>query len=115
MIAIIFESQPVPERKDAYLQAAARLKPLVEAQDGFISVERFESLTNPGRFVSISYWRDEEAVRRWRNVEEHRRVQEAGRGSIFAGYWLLVAKVIRDYGKEDRTEAPEDSRAAHPG
>lgn len=113
MIAIIFESQPIPERKDAYLEAAARLKPLVEAQDGFLSIERFESLTQPGKFVSISYWRDEEAVRQWRNVEAHRRVQDASRRSIFADYRLRVAKVIRDYGKGDRAEAPEDSRAAH--
>ena len=114
MIAIIFESWPLPNRQEAYLEAAARLKPLVEAQDGFISIERFESVTDPGKFVSISYWRDEEAVRQWRNVEQHRRVQEAGRKSIFSDYRLKVAKVIRDYGKSaDRDQAPEDSRRAH--
>jgi heme-degrading monooxygenase HmoA len=116
MIAIIFESWPHPDRADAYLEAAARLKPLVEAQEGFISIERFESVTNPGKFVSISYWRDEEAVRNWRNVEQHRRVQEAGRKSIFADYRLTVAQVLRDYGKDaDRDEAPADSRSAHGG
>ena len=114
MIAIIFESWPRADRAQAYLEAAARLKPLVEAQDGFISIERFESVTQPGKFVSISYWRDEEAVRKWRNVEEHRRVQEASRKSIFTDYRLKVAKVLRDYGKDaDRADAPGDSRAAH--
>jgi heme-degrading monooxygenase HmoA len=115
MIAIIFESWPDPDRKDAYLEAAARLKPLVEAQDGFLSIERYESLTHPGKFVSLSFWRDEEAVTKWRQVEEHRRVQDQGRKSIFLDYRLRVAKVVRDYGKEDRAQAPADSRAAHAG
>jgi len=113
MIAVIFESQPRPDRKDAYLAAAERLRPLLAQIDGFISIERFESLTQPGKILSLSYWRDEEAVRRWRNVEEHRRVQRAGRDSIFADYRLRVAQVIRDYGLDDRTEAPDDSREAH--
>ena len=113
MIAVIFEVEPRPERKDAYLEAAARLKPLLEGIDGFISVERFQSLTQPGRIVSLSYWRDEAAVRAWRNLEAHRRTQAAGRESIFADYRLRVAEVLRDYGMRERAEAPEDSRAAH--
>jgi heme-degrading monooxygenase HmoA len=113
MIAVIFEVEPHPERKDAYLEAAARLKPLLEGIDGFISVERFQSLTQPGRIVSLSYWRDEAAVRAWRNLEAHRRTQAAGRESIFADYRLRVAEVLRDYGMHERGEAPEDSRAAH--
>jgi heme-degrading monooxygenase HmoA len=113
MIAVIFEVEPHPERKDAYLEAAARLKPLLEGIDGFISVERFQSLTQPGRIVSLSYWRDEEAVRQWRNLEPHRRTQAAGRESIFADYRLRVAEVLRDYGMNERGEAPDDSRAAH--
>ena len=113
MIAVIFEVEPRPERKDAYLEAAARLKPLLEDIDGFISVERFQSLTQPGRIVSLSYWRDEAAVRAWRNLEAHRRTQAAGRESIFADYRLRVAEVLRDYGMRERGEAPEDSRAAH--
>jgi heme-degrading monooxygenase HmoA len=113
MIAVIFEVQPHPERKQAYFDAAARLKPTLEAIDGFISVERFESLTQPGKFLSLSYWRDEDAVKRWRNVEVHRRTQELGRQSIFADYSLRVAAVIRDYGMNDRAEAPSDSRAVH--
>lgn len=113
MIAVIFEAQPLPGRKDAYLEAAARLRPLLEKMDGFISIERFESLTQPGKILSLSVWRDEEAVRQWRNVEEHRRIQGAGRKSIFKDYRLRVAAVLRDYGLHDRAQAPEDSRAAH--
>jgi len=114
MIAVIFEAQPHPGRRDAYLDAAARLRPLLEKIDGFVSIERFESLTTPGKILSLSLWRDEEAVRAWRNVEEHRRIQAAGRQSIFADYRLRVAAVIRDYGMNDRAQAPEDSRRAHP-
>ena len=113
MIAVIFEAQPHPGRRDAYLDAAARLRPLLEKIDGFMSIERFESLTTPGKILSLSLWRDEEAVRTWRNIEEHRRIQAAGRQSIFADYRLRVAAVIRDYGKNDRAQAPEDSRRAH--
>ncbi len=115
MIAVIFEAVPQPGKKDAYLDAAARLRPLLEKMDGFISIERFESLTQPGKILSLSVWRDEEAVRQWRNVEEHRRIQGAGRKSIFADYRLRVAQVLRDYGLNDRAQAPEDSRRAHAG
>ncbi len=113
MIAVIFEALPHAGRKDAYLEAAARLKPLLEKIDGFVSIERFESLTQPGKILSLSIWRDEEAVRQWRNFEEHRRIQGAGRQSIFADYRLRVAQVLRDYGLNERAEAPADSRAAH--
>jgi heme-degrading monooxygenase HmoA len=113
MIAVIFEAQPLAGRKDAYLDAAARLKPLLEKMDGFVSIERFESLSQPGKILSLSIWRDEEAVRAWRNVEEHRRIQAAGRASIFADYRLRVAQVIRDYGLNERSQAPEDSKVAH--
>lgn len=115
MIAIIFESRPHPDQRDRYLDAAARLKPLLADIDGFISVERFQSLTDPDKILSISFWRDEEAVARWRQVEQHRRIQEAGRKAIFADYRLRVASVIRDYGLNDREEAPADSKAAHGG
>jgi len=113
MIAVIFEAQPRPGQTDAYLNAAAHLRPMLAEIDGFISIERFESLTQPGKILSLSYWRDEEAVRQWRNVEAHRRIQAAGRESIFADYRLRVAEVIRDYGIDDRAEAPEDSRRVH--
>jgi heme-degrading monooxygenase HmoA len=113
MIAVIFEAQPRPGQKQSYLDAAATLRPLLTGIDGFVSIERFESLTNPGKILSLSYWRDEDAVRMWRNVEPHRRIQRAGRQVIFAEYRLRVAQVLRDYGMNDRAEAPVDSRAAH--
>jgi heme-degrading monooxygenase HmoA len=113
MIAVIFEVEPAEGRRDAYLGKAAELKPLLEAIDGFISVERFQSLTDPRRMLSLSFWRDEEAVKAWRNTEEHRQAQRAGRGGIFADYRLRIAEVQRDYGMDDRAQAPEDSKAAH--
>jgi heme-degrading monooxygenase HmoA len=113
MIAVIFEVRPHDERKAAYLQAAQRLRPLLDQVDGFISIERFESLASPGKILSLSFWRDEEAVRQWRNNEEHRQVQTAGRDVIFATYRLAVADVLRTYDMHDRAQAPEDSRKAH--
>ena len=115
MIAVIFEAQPQPGKKDAYLDAAASLRPLLGDIEGFVSIERFESLTQPGKILSLSFWRDEDAVRQWRNVEAHRRIQDAGRRSIFADYRLRVAEVMRDYGMDNRAEAPLDSRQAHGG
>ena len=111
MIAIIFEVEPAEGAMQRYLDLAAELRSHLVEMDGFLSVERFESLTTPGKLLSISFWRDEAAVSAWRNHEVHRRMQEMGRGRLFAGYRLRVAAVIRDYGKEDRSEAPEDSRA----
>jgi heme-degrading monooxygenase HmoA len=113
MIAVIFEVRAHPDRKDAYLDTAASLKPILEKMDGFVSIERFESLTQPGKILSLSFWRDEESVRRWREVEEHRRAQAAGRAGIFEDYRLRVAQVIRDYGMKERDEAPADSRSIH--
>jgi heme-degrading monooxygenase HmoA len=113
MIAVIFEVIPAPGRQQEYLDLAAALRPQLERMDGFISIERFESLTNPGKILSLSIWRDEDAVKRWRNVEEHRAAQAKGRGGIFAGYRLRVASVIRDYGMLEREQAPDDSRAVH--
>ena len=113
MIAVIFEVEPAEGRKDEYLGIAMDLKPLLAQVDGFISVERFESLTQPGKILSLSIWRDEDAVRRWRELEAHRRTQAAGRGALFADYRLRVAAVLRDYGMHERDEAPADSRAAH--
>ena len=113
MIAVIFEARPHADRAQDYLDAAERLRPLLAGIDGFVSIERFESLSEPGKILSMSFWRDEDAVRQWRNVEEHRRIQRAGRQSIFADYRLRVAQVLRDYGMNEREQAPEDSRAAH--
>ena len=113
MIAVLFEATPAPGQAQAYLDAAAMLRPLLEQIDGFISIERFESLSTPGRILSLSFWRDEDALRRWRNLEAHRRVQQAARHGILAGYRLRVAHVVRDYGLEQRSQAPEDSLLAH--
>ena len=113
MIAVIFEVVPAPGKTEAYLGAAANLKPILEGIDGFICVERFESLTNPGKLLSLSFWRDEAAVLRWRNVEKHRQAQAAGRAGIFSDYRLRVAEVLRDYGMNEREEAPADSKQAH--
>ncbi|EBA07659.1 antibiotic biosynthesis monooxygenase family protein [Sagittula stellata] len=113
MIAIIFEVTPAEGKKDAYLDIAATMRPLVEQVEGFISVERFQSLTNPEKLLSISFFEDEAAVERWRQLEKHRAAQSAGRKGIFADYRLRVAHVLRDYGMNDRTEAPVDSKAVH--
>ena len=113
MIAVIFEVTPAPGRMQEYLDLAASLRPELERFDGFISIERFTSLTNEGKIVSISFWRDEDAVKRWRNVEQHRMAQARGRGGVFLEYRLRVADVIRDYSMHERSQAPEDSRALH--
>jgi heme-degrading monooxygenase HmoA len=113
MIAVIFEVEPAEGHRDAYLDIAATLKPELQKIDGFISVERFQSLTNPGKMLSLSFFRDEEAVKQWRNLEMHRRAQAAGREGIFAGYHLRVAQVLRDYGLDEREQAPADSRTVH--
>jgi len=110
MIAVIFEVWPKPEHRQDYFDLAADLKPILQTIDGFISVERFESLTEKGKVLSLSFWRDEEAVRQWRNLAPHRDAQRAGRQSIFQDYRLRVAHVLRDYGMNERAEAPEDSR-----
>ena len=110
MIAVIFEVVPAPGRKQEYLDIAAALKPELEQQDGFISIERFASLTNEGKVLSLSFWRDEEAVKNWRRFEGHRLAQARGRGGVFADYRLRVAGVIRDYGLHERAQAPADSQ-----
>src|SRR5215467_1228478 len=109
MIAVIFEVWPKSERKKDYLDIAAELRPLLEKIDGFISIERFESLYEPGKILSLSFFRDEGAVRAWRTTNEHRLAQAKGRGEIFADYRLRVAGVIRDYGITERAQAPSDS------
>src|SRR5437899_6143949 len=113
MIAVIFEVWPKPERKNEYLDIAAELRPVLEKIDGFISIERFESLTEPGKILSLSFFRDEEAVKRWRNLVVHRAAQAKGRNAFFANYRLRIASVIRDYGMNERAEAPEDSLRVH--
>ncbi|MAY87112.1 MAG: antibiotic biosynthesis monooxygenase [Pseudooceanicola sp.] len=113
MIAIIFEVTPAEGKQAEYLDIAAAMKPLVDQIDGFISVERFQSLTTPGKLLSLSFFRDEAAVQEWRALTAHRSAQARGRGGVFSDYRLRVAHVLRDYGLTDRAEAPDDSRAAH--
>lgn len=114
MIAIIFEVWPADGRKGDYLDHAKRLRAELEQIDGFISVERFESITEPGKMLSLSFFRDEDAVKRWRNHAEHRATQAAARGGIFKDYRLRVASVLRDYGMTERREqAPGDLKSEH--
>lgn len=113
MIAVIFEVFPAEGKVKEYLDIAAELKPQLEKIDGFISIERFSSLAEEGKVLSLSFWRDEEAIREWRNLETHRRAQEKGRGGVFSNYRLRVATVSRDYGMESREQAPPDSVSIH--
>ena len=113
MIAVIFEVWPADGAMQSYLDIAAALRADLNRIDGFISVERFQSLTDPGKLLSLSFFRDEEAVRQWRNLEAHRTAQAKGRGGVFANYRLRVASVLRDYGLNERDEAPQDSRERH--
>lgn len=113
MIAVIFEVWPAPGRKQEYLDLAAGLRPLLEQIDGFISIERFESLSEPGKLLSLSVFRDEAAVERWRQLEKHRNAQALGRDGVFRDYRLRVAGVIRDYSMNERAQAPQDSRDRH--
>lgn len=113
MIAVIFEVMPHPDRKAEYLDIAAEMRPMVDEVEGFISVERFQSLTNPDKLLSLSFFEDEDAIARWRTLAAHRRAQSKGRTGIFTDYHLRIAHVIRDYGMFDRDEAPADSKASH--
>ncbi len=113
MIAVIFEVWPAGDRGTEYLDIAGALRADLETFDGFISIERFESLVTPGKLLSLSFWRDERAVRAWRNMHGHREAQAKGRAGIFSDYRLRVASVLRDYSMKERAEAPEDSRGIH--
>jgi heme-degrading monooxygenase HmoA len=110
MIAVIFEVWPADGQKQTYLDIAAALKPELEKIDGFLSIERFQSLVDETKILSLSFWRDEAAVAAWRNLEHHRAAQKAGRDHVFRDYRLRVAQVLRDYGMKERAEAPADSR-----
>jgi heme-degrading monooxygenase HmoA len=113
MIAVIFEAVPEEGRRQEYLDIAAALRPQLESLDGLLSIERYESLSQPGRILSLSFWRDEAAVAEWRAREAHRAAQARGRDEVFRDYRLRVAEVLRDYGKSDRVQAPADSRTFH--
>ena len=113
MLAVIFEGEPHAEYRDAYFDIAAQLKPLLAGIDGFLGIERFESLSTPGKLLSLSWWRDEAAIASWRANAQHRNAQGFGRDRAFRDYRLRIAHVVRDYGLHDRAQAPEDSRAKH--
>lgn len=113
MIAVIFEVVPSANGKDEYLDIAARLRPELDKIDGFVSIERFQSLSDPKKLLSLSFWKDEEAIEEWRNKETHREAQAKGRGSVFDDYRIRIAEVKRDYGMFERNEAPADSKAIH--
>ncbi|QFY59325.1 antibiotic biosynthesis monooxygenase [Rhizobium grahamii] len=113
MIAVIFEVLPYLGERHTYLDLAGELRADLEKIDGFISIERFESLTVRGKLLSLSFWRDEDAVKEWRNLEAHRAAQSAGRNGIFADYRLRIGHIVRDYGMKERAQAPEDSRKVH--
>jgi heme-degrading monooxygenase HmoA len=113
MIAVIFEVTPAPGQMDTYLAHATKLRPLLDGHSGFISVERFQSLSAPEKLLSLSFFTDEAAIAAWRNTPHHRTTQSAGRHGIFTDYRLRIAEVSRDYGLHDRAEAPKDSRLHH--
>lgn len=113
MIAVIFEAEPHAACREDYFRIAAELRPLLEGIDGFISIERFQSLSNEGRILSLSFWRDESAVAQWRTLDAHRAAQAEGRVRVFRDYRLRVANVVRDYGMSARDETPADSRTVY--
>lgn len=112
MLGVIFEVWPAEDKQAEYLDIAAHLRPHLDTIDGFISIERFASLSTPGKILSLSFWRDEAALQAWRNRADHRCAQARGRSGVFRDYRLRVAGVIRDYGMTDRDQAPQDSRNA---
>ncbi|MDC5805220.1 antibiotic biosynthesis monooxygenase [Vibrio europaeus] len=113
MIAVIFEVQVAEGKTSEYLDIANELRPLLSEIEGFVSIERFQSLSNEGKVLSLSFWRDENAIQEWRRLEGHRLAQSKGRNSVFESYRLRVASVLRDYGMDERSEAPQDSVDVH--
>ena len=109
MFAVIFEAVPVDETKDEYLEIASKLRACLQDQQGFISIERFQSLSEDGKILSISYWEDEAAITRWRNLQEHREAQKKGKERLYRSYRIRVAEVVRDYTEQARDEVPADS------
>lgn len=109
MIVVLFELQAMPGQNQIYVDLVSKLTPMLEPMDGFISVECFQSTLNPEKVMSVTTWRDEESVVKWRNVDAHLSAQRAGRNKIFKDYRVRVTSVIRDYGLHEREQAPEDS------
>ncbi len=112
MIAVIFEVYPAAGKKQDYLEIAARMRPMLDSIEGFVSIERFQSLTNPDKLLSLSFFESEEAIQQWRNLTAHRGAQSQGRNDVFSDYRLRIAGVVRDYGMFDRQQAPDDSKVA---
>jgi heme-degrading monooxygenase HmoA len=113
MIAVIFEVVPKEGKWEEYLDLAASLRSELSKIEGFISIERFQSIPNKEKILSLSFWKDEESISQWRNVELHRQAQVKGRSSVFDDYRLRVAQVLRDYSMNERREAPVDSIIFH--
>ncbi len=113
MIAVLFEAWPAEGRMDHYFQRAAGLRADLDRIDGFLTVERFQSLAEPGKLLSLSFWRDEAAILAWRTLPTHRSAQGEGRTGMFADYRLRIGPIERDYGLRDRAQAPHDSRTFH--
>ncbi|MFV8326266.1 antibiotic biosynthesis monooxygenase family protein [Flavobacterium sp. ZS1P14] len=113
MIAVIFEVILSNGKRAEYLEIAAQLRPELNKIEGFISIERFQSLNDPEKVLSLSFWKDEESIQQWRSLEMHRWAQSKGRDGIFRDYHLRIADVKRDYGMIDRTEVPSDSKTFH--
>lgn len=113
MIAVIFEAVPRKGRRDEYFELAARLRPELNKIEGFLSIERFQSLANPNKILSLSFWKDEDSIAQWRNIELHRMAQNKGRSAIFDDYRLRIGYILRDYGMNDRKQAPTDSKTVH--
>jgi len=109
MFAVIFEVTPTTEGKEEYLAIAARLKEFLAGQNGFISIERFQSLVEEGKMLSLSFWETEPDIASWRNQLDHREGQRKGKDSLFKSYRIRVAEVVRDYTEMNRAEAPQDS------
>ena len=113
MIAVIFEFTPAEGRFPEYMKLVDTLREDLAKAEGFISLERFESITSKGKFVSLQFWRDEESVRKWRTLQKHREAQKKGRAGIFKSYRLRIAQVTRDYTLDERAQAPKDSVEIH--
>ncbi len=103
MIAVLFEADAIPAQQERYLQLAAELKPLLTDIEGFIAIERFQSLSTPGKILSLSWWRDEAAVLAWKKNVLHQAAQSGGRESIFSFYRIRVARVFREYSSQTRS------------
>ena len=113
MIAVIFEFTPREGRFPEYMELVGQLKPELDKAEGFLSIERFESITTKGKFLSLQFWKDEESVKKWRNLQKHREAQKKGRAGIIASYRLRIAGVVRDYSMDERAQAPADSVSVH--